>query len=123
MIVLSTLHNVLSQAVTAQLHTAALLTRSGQLIAFATEGGRRPKDEVRMVVGVAMEMWQETQEECSMVESELGRIAVVRVGGESEPLLLLALNSTGDWGELETKGRVVAGHLAAALGQFSEYFE
>ncbi|KAG6901867.1 hypothetical protein C0995_007093 [Termitomyces sp. Mi166 len=123
MIVLSTLHKLLSQAVTPQLHTAVLLTTSGQLIGYATDGGRRPKDEVRIVVGLAMEIWQETQEEeVSMVESELGRIVVVAVDDEQrrceeeseyEPLMLLALNSTTgvDWGELQNKVGGLAGWL------------
>ncbi|KAG6846083.1 hypothetical protein H0H87_006447 [Tephrocybe sp. NHM501043] len=138
MLVLSTLHNLLSQALTPELHTAVLLTTAGQLVAVAAEG-QRAKDEIRVVVGLAMEIWQETQEqEFSMVDSELGRIVVVPVDdappsqtqmtkdgehSEYEPLMLLALNSTtgGDWEELQAKGKMLAGHLAGSLGKFREY--
>ncbi|KAG6842403.1 hypothetical protein C0991_007533 [Blastosporella zonata] len=120
MLVLSTLHNLLSQALTPELHTAVLLTTAGQLVAVAADG-HRAKDEIWVVVGLAMEIWQETQEqEFSMVDCELGRIVVVPVDdqppsqtqadkegekGEYEPLMLLALNSTTgvDWEELQTK--------------------
>ncbi|KAG6911367.1 hypothetical protein DXG01_001038 [Tephrocybe rancida] len=139
MLVLSTLHNLLSQALTPALHTAVLLTTAGQLVAVAADG-HRAKDEIRVVVGLAMEIWQETQEqEFSMVDSELGRIVVVPVDddppampagtneegekSEYEPLMLLALNSTTnvDWEELQTKAKVLAGHFAQPLGKFREY--
>ncbi|KAG6851351.1 hypothetical protein H0H93_005749 [Arthromyces matolae] len=117
--------------ISSQLHTAILLTTTGQLVSFATESGRRPKDEIRMVVGLAMEIWQETQEqEFSMVESELGRIVVVAVDDEPRvvakddgekteyvPLMLLALNSstTVSWDELQNK-RTPSSPPACAAG-------
>ncbi|KAG6810908.1 hypothetical protein H0H92_009838 [Tricholoma furcatifolium] len=151
MLVLSTLRNVLSQAVTGQLHTAVLLTTAGQLVAAAADG-RRAKDEIRVVVGLAMEVWQETHEqEFSMVDSEqLGRIVVVPVEEEraadenegeerGDPLMLLALNSTAgvDWEELQVKvgwsplssldvaniqqGKALANHLAQPLSKYREF--
>ncbi|KAF8079047.1 isoprenoid synthase domain-containing protein [Lyophyllum atratum] len=120
MLVLSTLHNLLSQVLSLpQLHTAVLLTPTGQLVSVAADP-QRPKDEIRVIVGLAMEIWQETKEQdFSMVDSELGRILVVPVdenpassearqaeGKDYQPLMLLALNSTADvdWEVLQTKG-------------------
>ncbi|KAF5384968.1 hypothetical protein D9615_001162 [Tricholomella constricta] len=137
MLVLSALHNLLSQVLSLpQLHTAVLLTPTGQLVSVASHP-HRPKDEIRVVVGLAMEIWQETKEhDFSMVDSELGRILVVAVDehpasqqqekdqdAECEPLMLLALNSTTavDWDVLQTKGKVLACHLAKPLGKFREY--
>lgn len=72
MLVLSTLHNLLSQVLCLPyLHTAVLLTPTGQLVSVASDP-RRPKDEIRVVVGLAMEVWQETREQdFGMVDSEV----------------------------------------------------
>ena len=138
MLVLSTLHSLLSQVLSLPyLHTAVLLTPNGQLVSVASDP-RRPKDEVRIVVGLAMEVWQETREQdFGMIDSELGRIFVLPIEDTSfmrspspgstdsedrEPLMLLALNSTPgvEWDELETKGRVLVGHLAKPLNRFRD---
>ncbi|KAG5645363.1 hypothetical protein DXG03_006425 [Asterophora parasitica] len=154
MLVLSALHTFLSQVLSLpELHTAVLLTPAGQLVSVAADP-LRPKDEIRVVVGLAAEVWQETRgEELSMVDSEFGRILVVPVeetpastspvaptlengngitnantgdteaAKEGEPLMLLALNSssTVDWDVLQSKGKILACHLAKPLGQFKEY--
>ncbi|GLB35751.1 hypothetical protein LshimejAT787_0300390 [Lyophyllum shimeji] len=137
MLVLSTLHNLLSQVLALpHLHTAVLLTPTGQLVSVAT-GPQRPKDEIRLIVGLAMEIWHETKEQdFSMVDSELGRILVVPVDENQaaaearqaevkdyQPLMLLALNSTAevDWETLQTKGKILACHLTKPLAKFREY--
>ena len=72
MLVLSTLHSLLSQVLSLPcLHTAVLLTPTGQLVSVASDP-RRPKDDIRIVVGLAMEVWQETKEQdFGMIESEV----------------------------------------------------
>jgi len=130
MLVLSTLHNLLSQILALpELHTAVLMTPEGQLISVACDSSR-PKDEIRIVVGLSGEVWQETKEQGSgMVNSELGRILVLPVEEEKclsedhEPLMLLALNSTDavEWEELQTKGGQLAKHLAKPLSRFREH--
>ena len=72
MLVLSTLHNLLSQVLSLPcLHTAVLLTPTGQLVSVASDP-QRPKDDIRIVVGLAMEVWQETKEQdFGMIESEV----------------------------------------------------
>jgi hypothetical protein len=105
------------------LHTAVLLTPSGQLVSFSSYASW-PKDEIRVIAGLSGEVWQETQEQGSgMVDSEvrwpsrckgwnlgrvidwvqLGRIVVLPVDEPPElqlplpedyqPLMLLVLNS------------------------------
>jgi hypothetical protein len=132
MLVLSTLHKLLSQILSLpDLHTAILLTTEGQLVSFATDPSRS-KDEILVAVGLSGEVWQETREQgYGMVDSEvrhamfsthskissdqLGRILVLAVEeieeeedlNEPQPLMLLALNSTDavEWDELEAKVR------------------
>ena len=72
MLVLSTLHNLLSQVLALpHLHTAILLTPAGQLVSVASDP-QRPKDEIRVVVGLAGEIWQETKDQgFGMVDSEV----------------------------------------------------
>lgn len=72
MLVLSSLHSLLSQVLfLPHLHTAVLLTPAGQLVSVASDP-RRPKDEVRVIVGLAMEVWQETKDQgFGMVDSEV----------------------------------------------------
>ncbi|KAL0577285.1 hypothetical protein V5O48_004714 [Marasmius crinis-equi] len=91
MLALSTLHTLLSQIITpsSRLHTAILSTPSGHLVCYASE---RPKDEIRVIVGLSGEVWQETlslgpgaedeKERMGMVSSELGRILVVPVDSD-----------------------------------------
>ncbi|KDR85618.1 hypothetical protein GALMADRAFT_234587 [Galerina marginata CBS 339.88] len=134
MLMLSTLHTLLSQVLSSpNLHTAVLLTPSGELVSSASEPAR-PKDEVRIIVGLCGEVWQETREQgCGMVDSELGRIIVLPVdefedgpeqvfSEEHQPLMLLALNATDavEWDELQSKGKALATHLAKPLSKFRE---
>ena len=72
MLVLSTLYSLLSQVLSQPgLHTAVLLTPTGQLISVASEPSR-PKDEIKVLVGLAGEVWQETKDSrVGMVESEV----------------------------------------------------
>jgi hypothetical protein len=72
MLVLSTLHNLLSRVLSPpNIHTAVLLTPSGQLVSLASDP-ERPKDEIRIIAGLAMEVWQETKdEEFGMADSEV----------------------------------------------------
>lgn len=72
MLVLSTLHNLLAQIVSpGKLHTAVLLTPAGELVSVASKPPR-PKDEVRVIVGLSGEVWRETKDQgMGMVESEV----------------------------------------------------
>lgn len=72
MLVLSTLHELLSQVLDLpDLHTAALLTPEGQLVSYAA-GPARSKDDVLVLVGLSGEVWQETGElGVGMAESEV----------------------------------------------------
>lgn len=72
MLVLSSLHKLLSQVISLpDLHTAVLLTTTGQLVSAAYDQAR-PKDEIRVVVGLSGEVWQETKEQgYGMVDSEV----------------------------------------------------
>jgi len=72
MLVLSTLHNLLSQTLSLpDLHTAVLLTTEGQLVSFASHPSRS-KDEILVAVGLSGEVWQETREQgYGMVDSEV----------------------------------------------------
>ncbi|EKM83988.1 hypothetical protein AGABI1DRAFT_110591 [Agaricus bisporus var. burnettii JB137-S8] len=134
MLVLSTLHSLLSQIVSpGKLHTAVLLTPAGELVSAASNP-QRPKDEVRVIVGLGGEVWRETRDQgIGMVDSELGRILVLPVDDNVDntgtarvshrpPLMLLALNASEnvDWEELQTKGAALASHLAKPLGQFRD---
>jgi len=79
MLMLSVLHNLLAQVLSRDLHTAVLLTPSGELVAYASEP-QRPKDEIRVIVGLSGEVWQETKEEgVGMVDSEVGVSRVRRI--------------------------------------------
>jgi hypothetical protein len=72
MLMLSILHSLLSQVLAPpHLHTAVLFTTSGELVS-ATSEPLRPKDEIRIVVGLSGEVWQETKEQgYGMVDSEV----------------------------------------------------
>lgn len=72
MLVLSTLHSLLSQIVSpGKLHTAVLLTPAGELVSAASNP-QRPKDEVRVIVGLGGEVWRETRDQgIGMVDSEV----------------------------------------------------
>lgn len=80
MLVLSTLHSLLAQILALpDLHTAVLLTPEGQLVCVACDPAR-PKDEVRVVVGLSGEVWQETRDQgFGMVDSEVHALPFLRV--------------------------------------------
>lgn len=66
------LHSLLSKVLSPpHLHTAVLLTPTGDLVSAASSPAR-PKDEVRVLVGLSSEVWQETKEQgYGMVDSEV----------------------------------------------------
>ncbi|KAJ7103125.1 hypothetical protein B0H15DRAFT_874520 [Mycena belliarum] len=132
MLVLSRLQDSLSQILEPpELHTVVLLTPSGQLVSFASYPSRS-KDEIRVIAGLAGEVWQETLEQgFGIVDSEVGRIAVLPVDEPLElipqplpedyqPLMLLVLNSTEavDSEDLLEKGRALASQIAKPLSKF-----
>ncbi|THH09329.1 hypothetical protein EW145_g2086 [Phellinidium pouzarii] len=129
MLALSSLHKLLAQVlVPPALHTAVLFSSSGALVSFASIGAR-PKDDIRVLVGLASEIWAETWEDGEgMVDSELGRIVVLPVASlqdthsQREPMLLIVLNATDsvEWGELQRKGQSLASHLARPLQQLQD---
>ncbi|KZT27556.1 hypothetical protein NEOLEDRAFT_1023777, partial [Neolentinus lepideus HHB14362 ss-1] len=132
MLVLSALHDVLTQVLSLpDLHTAVLLTPSGELISYASDPANS-KDHVRLVVGLSGEVWQETHG-VSMADSEVGRILVMPVekssesssqppsdGEVPEPLMLIALNaiSSVDWEDLQATGKELVNHLADPINRF-----
>ena len=73
MLLLSSLHNLLQQVLSLpELHTAVLFTPEGQLVSYASDSSK-PKDEIRVFVGVSGEIWQETKQHgIGMVDSEVG---------------------------------------------------
>ena len=73
MLVLATLHRLLSQVISSPgLHTAAILTPNGQLVSYACDA-TRSKDDVRLVVGLSSEIWLEVADQgIGMVDSEVG---------------------------------------------------
>jgi len=72
MLVLPALHNLLSQIVSLdKLHTTVLLTPTGELVSAASKP-QRPKDEIRVIVGLSGEVWRETKDQgIGMVDSEV----------------------------------------------------
>ncbi|EPT03468.1 hypothetical protein FOMPIDRAFT_1158999 [Fomitopsis schrenkii] len=123
MLNLSNLRNLLSQVLALpELHTVVLFTPEGQLVSFAADP-YRPKDNVRVIVGLGGEVWKETKQQgIGMVDSELGRVVVLPIGevpgdsaeeSDTDPVMLLALNSTASvaWEELDLKARELAKHL------------
>lgn len=72
MLVLATLHQLLSQVISSPgLHTAVLLTPNGQLVSYACDS-TRSKDDVRLVVGLSSEIWLEVADQgVGMVDSEV----------------------------------------------------
>ena len=88
MLMLSILHSLLSQVLAPpHLHTAILFTTSGELVSSTSEP-LRPKDEIRIVVGLSGEVWQETKEQgYGMVDSEVRSILHLKCGHYQRPLL------------------------------------
>ncbi|KAF8273798.1 hypothetical protein EI94DRAFT_1653996 [Lactarius quietus] len=141
MLVLATLHRLLSQVISSPgLHTAVLLTPNGQLVSYACDS-TRSKDDVRLVVGLSSEIWLEVADQgIGMVDSELGRILVLAVAASSasntgnetsptnsantdyvsdKPLMLIALSATESvcWEDLEAKGRQLAEYLSRPVSK------
>lgn len=81
MLLLSSLHNLLQQVLSLpELHTAVLFTPEGQLVSYASDPSK-PKDEIRVFVGVSGEVWQETKQHgMGMVDSEVINISFVSSG-------------------------------------------
>lgn len=132
MLNLSNLRILLSQVLTpVALHTAVLFTPSGQLVSFASNPVRS-KDEVRVIVGLGSEVWQETKEQgIGMVDSEIGRLLVIPVEParlqsesqeEQEPLMILALNANDSvsWKVIESTGRQLVRHLEKPVSELRE---
>jgi len=133
MLNLSNLRTLLSQVISpATLHTAVLFTPSGQLVSFASNP-LRSKDEIRVIVGLGGEIWQETKEHgIGMVDSEIGRLLVIPVEQvkpqsenqeeETEPLMILALNASDSvsWKVMETKARQLTRHLEKPVSELRE---
>jgi hypothetical protein len=131
MLVLSTLHAVLCEVLAPPaLHTAVLFTPAGAPVSVATAPGRS-RDDVRILLALASEIWAQTQARGEGVaESEVraglsillwiradcaqvGRVVILPVGREQpedEPLLLLALNGTdaAEWQDMRMKVRLQA---------------
>lgn len=83
MLVLASLNKLLSHILAPPaLHTAVLFTASGALVSFAVAGPTaRPKDEIRVLVGLASEIWAETRGDGEgMVDSEVSRSNVLLLG-------------------------------------------
>lgn len=67
-----------------RMHTAILFTTSGDLIAHATNNTSMSKEQLRVLVGLATEIWFETSEDdMSMAESEIGKILIVPMQSSS----------------------------------------
>ncbi|KAI9445408.1 isoprenoid synthase domain-containing protein, partial [Lactarius indigo] len=96
MLVLATLHRLLSQVISSPgLHTAVLLTPNGQLVSYACDS-TRSKDDVRLVVGLSSEIWLEVADHgIGMVDSETSPTDSANTDHVSDkPLMLIALNAT-----------------------------
>jgi len=135
MLVLSSFGKLLAQVLSPpDIHTAVLFTTTGELISFVSSAPESSKDDVRVLVGLASEVWSETREDGEgMVDSEIGRVVVLPIasapenGGkqqQAEPLLLIAINSTEnvEWGKLKLKAKGLANHLARPLGDLQDKF-
>ncbi|TBU50022.1 isoprenoid synthase domain-containing protein [Dichomitus squalens] len=93
-----------------KLHTVVLFTPEGELVSYVSIPDR-PKDRVRVIVGLSTEIWQETREQgVGRVDSQLGHLLVLPVEAQKkddddDPPLLLTLNSETSvpWEELEVK--------------------
>lgn len=71
MLVLSTLTALLSQLLSSYLHTAILLTPQGHLVAYSSDGSQitRSEDRIRVVVGLASEVWREGTKDAAASEA------------------------------------------------------
>ncbi|CCM03759.1 uncharacterized protein FIBRA_05905 [Fibroporia radiculosa] len=137
MLNLANLRALLSQVLSfPDLHTVVLFTPEGHLVSFAADA-YKPKDDVRVIVGLSGEVWQETKGHgIGMVDSELGRLLVLPIerpphvvnaengSEERDPAMLLALNAeeSVSWQELEAKARELANHLEQPVSQLRGRF-
>lgn len=82
MLNLTNLRHLLLQVLTpGGIHTATLLTPEGQLVSFASDPPRS-KDELRVIVGLSSEIWQETREQgIGMADSEVRGICICAHNG------------------------------------------
>ena len=113
MLVLSNVHKLLARALAPpELHTAVLLTPAGQLVSCAADPARC-KDDVRAIVGLSGEKWQEAGDRGVGMESPFGRIMVLAVeapgetggqGGTGEPWSTVGGGKDEDKGEGEGAG-------------------
>lgn len=82
------LNNVLRQVVSAPglLHTAILMTPAGHLISYAAQADSpRPKDEIHVVVGLSVEVWQEERDRgMGVVDSEVCVLYVILFPSETD---------------------------------------
>lgn len=94
MLNLTNLRLLLAQALsTGGVETAALLTPEGQLVSFAAEPPKS-KDEVRVLVGLSSEIWQESRDQgLGMADSEVSCRAYF-LATLAEPLLV------SDWSHI-----------------------
>lgn len=144
MLALSKLNAIVARVLSnPDVHTVVLLTVAGELVSYASEPGRS-KDEIRVITGLASEVWQETKEQgYGMVDSEkYGKILVLPVdeflAGEDEeheeeqvvdehrePLMLLALNAleSVNWDDLQERGIPFADQLAKPLKRFRPFLK
>lgn len=119
MLVLSNVHKLLARALAPpELHTAVLLTPAGQLVSCAADPARC-KDDVRAIVGLSGEKWQEAGDRGVGMESPFGRIMVLAVeapgetggqDGTGEPRSTVGGGKDEDKGEGEGAG---AGEVAS----------
>jgi hypothetical protein len=92
MLVLSTLRKYLSVVLSPPtVHTAALFTPPGQLVA-STSTTSKSKDEIRVLVGLSMEVWEQGRaEDMGMAECEVSDTHPTnlwaRLGIESFPIV------------------------------------
>ncbi|KAL4252449.1 hypothetical protein ABKN59_002708 [Abortiporus biennis] len=131
MLNLNNLRSLLAQLLSqSPVRIAALLSPEGKLVSYAADLAT-PKDEVRVIVGLSSEIWQETKDQgVGMVESELGRVVVLPVqdapktrnNEKQEPLLLLALtaDSSVEWSEIERSARELAKYLERPAAELRE---
>ncbi|KAH6916617.1 isoprenoid synthase domain-containing protein [Coprinopsis sp. MPI-PUGE-AT-0042] len=123
MLALSKLNAIVSRVLSnPEVHTAVLLTVSGELVSYAAEPGRS-KDEIRVITGLASEVWQETKEQgYGMVDSEMGE--EVMVEEQRQPLMLLALNAVEsvNWDDCKKEG-FRSDQLAKPLKRFRPFLK
>ncbi|KAF7347468.1 hypothetical protein MVEN_01502800 [Mycena venus] len=134
MLVLSRLQESLRQVLSPPaLHTAVLLTPSGQLVSFSSYASRC-KDEIRVIAGLSGEVWQGDAGAglwdgrywavswCSPVD-EPPELLPQPLPEDYQPLMLLVLNSTDavEWEDLQTKGKALASQIAKPLSKFRQH--